>query len=226
MGRDHLQDERAQDDQVRVGMRRLLRAENGFTLTEVMVSIMVMIMVMFALYSIFDMSLRIYAFGNDKVEAVDNARIGLEKAAREIRAAHAVDKAAGRTHLFWNPSFPLAPPASATMPTASRITFGNDLNGNRVVDASEEITYRLSASGPPYKLERVAGGTASPVVDYVKAGGLKFTYLKKDGTALSASEMASASNEFLIAVVRIQLTINVDGREQTLTTDVQLRNRG
>ena len=59
--------------------RHLLRTEDGFSLTEMMVTVLVMIMVMFALYSIFDMGLRVFSFGNNNVEATESARLGLEK---------------------------------------------------------------------------------------------------------------------------------------------------
>ena len=47
-----------------------LREEGGFTLPELMVTMVMMLTVLFALYSIFDMSLRVFSFGSDKVEAV------------------------------------------------------------------------------------------------------------------------------------------------------------
>ena len=50
---------------------RLVREEGGFTLTEMMVTIVIMIVVLFALYSIFDMSIRVFSFGNDKIEAME-----------------------------------------------------------------------------------------------------------------------------------------------------------
>ena len=70
--------------------RRFFNEQGGFTLAEMLVTTMIMIVVMFGLYSIFDMSLRVYAFGNNKVEATQNARLGLEKMEREIRAAYQV----------------------------------------------------------------------------------------------------------------------------------------
>ena len=53
--------------------KRLLREESGFTLPEVLV--MLMLTVMFTLYSIFDTGIRVFSFGNDKTEAVENARL-------------------------------------------------------------------------------------------------------------------------------------------------------
>lgn len=220
---------------------RLPREQAGFTLPEMLVTILIMITVLFALYNIFDMSIRVFSFGNDKLETVENARLGLEKMSREIRAAYPPYKADGKTHLFWTAGGASAP----AMPTANQITFGNDLNGDRKVyppyrtDAAystgEEITYRLSGT----TLERVVGNVdaggaytaqVSPVVEFVQPGGLEFTYLKSDGTALTSAELADPANEPLIATVRIELAIEIDRgalgtRTQILTTDVALRNR-
>jgi prepilin-type N-terminal cleavage/methylation domain-containing protein len=184
---------------------RLLRDESGFTLPEVLVTAMVMTMVMFALYSVFDMSLRVFSFGNDKTEAVENARLGLEKMAREIKAAYPYDKAGGDTTVL------------ATR-TESQITFGNDLNGNREVDPDEVITYRRGSD--PTILVREKNGSSEPVIEYVD--GLSFQYLNRFD--------ASTSIESEVAIVRINLTIRVDRgvgapATQTLTTDVALRNR-
>ena len=199
---------------------RLLREEQGFTLAEVMVTTMIMIMVLFALYSIFDMGLRVFSFGNDKVEAVENARLGMEKMEREIRAAYPYDKTDTSTtndYLF---------PAGGF--TSSSITFGNDLNGNYRVDSgTEQITYSLSG-GSPARLLR----NGEPVVEYVQdtnAGDgetnpLTFTYTDASG--------ATTTNETDIRIVRIEIEVAVDRGiqdgpvSQTLTTDVALRNRG
>jgi hypothetical protein len=183
-----------------------LREEGGFTYPEVLVATMLMVAVLFALYSIFDMSIRVFSVGNAKVEAAENARLGLEKMEREIRAAYPYDKANGNTTVL------------ATW-TANQITFGNDLNGNHVVDSGEVIAYRRNASDPTI-LEREKGGTPQPVIDYVD--GLSFQYLNRFG--------ASALSEGEIAIVRINLAIRVDRSAggpatQTLTTDVALRNR-
>lgn len=186
---------------------RMLRDQSGFSLPEVMVTIMLMLTVMFALYSIFDMSLRVFSFGNDKTEATENARLGLERMEREIRAAYPQDKTVDppNTTLFstW---------------TAGQITFGNDLNGNRKVDSDEFITYRRGAD--PTTLQREKGGNSQAMVEFVD--GLSFEYLDRYG--------APATSEDKIFMVRITLAVKVDRglggpTTQTLTTDVALRNR-
>ena len=72
--------------------KRVVGEEAGFSLTEVLVTMMIMLIVLFALYSIFDMGIRVFSFGNDKIEATEQARLGMEKMTREIRAAYPVDK--------------------------------------------------------------------------------------------------------------------------------------
>lgn len=231
---------------------RIVREEQGFTLTELMVTIMIMITVMFALYSIFDMSIRVFSFGNDKVEATENARLGLEKIEREVRAAYPADKINGREHVFFSRSDPTV----ATLPAQRSITFGNDLaqgasppnrrivdRNTAAVDPREVISYELrhqdGGSCPSVgtdgvcRLQRIitsAGGATvvSPVVDNVVPNGLTFTYFRGRPDAVNPGnlEPAVAADGTDIGVVRIRLDVNVDGRTQTLTTDVDLRNRG
>ena len=207
---------------------QLLRDEGGFTLAEVMVTIMMMIVVMFALYSIFDMSLRVFSFGNDKTEAVENARLGLEKMEREIRAAYPQDKAAGNTTLF-------------TSWTANSITFGNDLDGNRKIEClssgtppCETISYSVyqPSGGSTYALGRAStyDGIRQPVVEFINYvnstnTGLKFRYFQRDGV----TEILPGGDESKIALVKIELRVKAQrGAQpgtQILTTDVALRNR-
>jgi hypothetical protein len=208
-----------------------LREEGGFTLPEVLVAMTMMILVLFALYSIFDMSIRVFNFGNDKVEAVENARLGLEKMEREIRAAYPYDKPAGQDHLLWSPGYP----ATGAIPPSDRISFGNDLDGDRRIEcppppapssACETISYDVyrPGGGPTEALGRTksSGGARQSVVDHVEdvdgdGEALTFEYLDRFGNP--------ATSEADVALVRIELEIGVNGRTQTLTTLVALRNR-
>ncbi len=187
-----------------------------------------MIVVSFALYSIFDMSIRVFSFGNDKTEAVENARLGLEKMEREIRAAYPQDKTATPVN---NTLF--------TSWTANSVTFGNDLDGNWKIECvsggpCETISYGVyqPAGSSTYALGRsnTYGGMLQPVsefVDYTGATdtGLEFRYFAKDGT-----EIFPGGDESKIVMVNIELRIKVErGTQpgtQTLATEVALRNRG
>lgn len=214
----------------------LLRDERGFTLVEMLVTMMIMVLVLFALYSIFDMSIRVFSYGNDKVEAVENARLGLERMEREVRAAYPVDRIAGQEHVFFAPGFSATP----ARPGAQTITFGNDLSSpgippNRRVDPGEEITYELRETQNLNNLCPTTGtrgvcslvrrqgatGTFQPIVDYVVPNGLAFEYLRSN---LAPTDPSGTGTD--IGVVRVTLRVSKDGRAQTLTTDVDLRNRG
>jgi len=199
---------------------RRLEDQGGYTLPEMMVTVVVMVTVLFSLYAVFDASIRVFALGNDRVEAVENARLGLERMARELRAAYPYDKAAGQAQLFWSPTSP----GSITMPTQSAVTFGNDANGNRKVDANEQVTYGLGAGSPAVLLRN-----GEPVVGSVRdtdgdGRALTFEYVTASG--------AVATSEADVARVRVTLEVGVGGAadgdpvEQVLTTEVALRNRG
>jgi prepilin-type N-terminal cleavage/methylation domain-containing protein len=220
---------------------RFLREERGFSLTEMMVTILIMIVVFFALHSIFDMSVKVFSYGNSTTEAVENARAGLEKMEREIRQANG-DAIILETR------------------TPTEIRFGNDLDGNGVIQCPdpddptqcEKIGYQVyetPAGSGNYALGRDNSSTGTtntvanlqPVsepVDYVDAAntGLSFEYFGKDcgdedPDDPDQEECDAADPDDQIERVRIELRISVESAapqdaRQTLTTDVTLRNRG
>lgn len=183
------------------------RGEGGFTLPEVLVTILTMMLVFFALHSIFDMGMRVFSFGNDRVEAVQTARIGLERMEREVRAAYPYNKGEGNDELF--PDY-IANPSDS-------ITFGNDSGdgGDReIVVASEEIHYAVNGD----ILERNGQSVVESVED------LTFEYM----TACEANGGGGCppiASEGDIEVVRMTILVRVDEGEQELTTTVALRNR-
>jgi hypothetical protein len=58
------------------------------------------------------------------------------------------------------------------------------------------------------------------VVEYVRPDGLTLTYFRPDGSAVNP-----ANNGRDVGIVRIKLEIKKKDSAQTLTTDVDLRNR-
>jgi prepilin-type N-terminal cleavage/methylation domain-containing protein len=228
---------------------RLLKGERGFTLSEMMVTIIIMMMVFFALYSVFDMSVRVFSFGSNKVEAIESARLGLERMEREIRAAYPVDADDPDPALFFSANGSTSNPPAMGDPQAApwpyQITFGNESGGEGDGDGTidcpdaddcEYITYKLTGddelSGDecnvsPCDLRRVntddSTDLGNPVVENaIVPGGLDFAYLKSDGT--------TATTEGQIAKVRVSLVITVspgtqNAATQRLTTEIDLRNR-
>jgi competence protein ComGC len=193
---------------------RFLRDERGFTLSEMLVTIVIFIATLFALYSLLDMSVKVFMFGNNKAEAMENARQGLEKMEREIRQAYAFNRGADPpdTHLL-------------DAMEDNEIEFGNDLDGDGIIECPIinedcEIIGYILPEGTSTLMRTRGGGDPQPVIEHVD--DVAFTYFKADGT--------TATNEPDVALVRIDVGITVDpgtNREarQELTTEVDLRNR-
>ena len=200
-------------------MRRRFLREEGFTLVEVLVAMLMTGAVLLALYAMFDASVRVFGAGRDRAEAVQGARLGLARMEREIRAAYPQDKANGNRTLL--PEF-----------TEERLTFGNDLNGNRrtlnpstgASEAGEKISYTLDEGGDPLRNGSRLVESAKDVDGDGRA--LTFEYLDTNGDPLVGGD------EVDIALVRIELEISIkktgggEPADQTFTTAVALRNRG
>ena len=197
------------------------KVETGFTLVEVLVSAMMMFGVLFALYAIFDVSVRAFGYGGDRLEAIGNARLALGRMEREIRAAYPYDLTSDppRRYLFLDPTDPTRP----GVPSATRIAFGNETGGDRSIEGSEVIGYYLSG----HDLKRSKGGSAQTLVDSIPSDGLRFTPCRSPDDCPPALAM---TDEAEIRLLRIELAVEVrrrgqDPARQTLATDVYLRNR-
>jgi type II secretory pathway component PulJ len=206
---------------VSLARRSFWRDETGFTLVEVLVSAMMMFGVLFALYAIFDVSVRAFGYGGDRLETVGNARLALGRMEREIRAAYPYDLTSdpSRRYLFLDPANPTTP----AVPTSTRIAFGNETGGDRKIGATEVIGYYLSG----HDLKRSKGGSAQTLVDSVPADGLRFTPCR---SADDCPPALAITDEAEIRLLRIELAVEVrrrgqDPTRQTLATDVYLRNR-
>jgi len=201
---------------------RFLKDERGFTLTEMLVTIMIMTVVLIALFNIFDMSITIFDYGNRKVEAAQNARDGLEKMEREIRQAYPIDTATGQMFYTWTPT---------------QIRFGNDLDGNGVIACPntssptkcEKIGYQIN--GNILGRDNTSTGATNtvanlrPVAERVQSLALK--YYDSTGNEV----VPGVGDEADIDRVSVSLNISVakglanPATQETLTTVIDLRNR-
>jgi len=202
----------------RVGRRN---EEAGFTLVEVLVAATMMFAVLFALYAVFDVSVRAFGYGGDRVEAVGNARLAMDRMEREIRAAYPYDQTTEppRRYLFLDPLNPTEP----AVPTATRIAFGNETTGDRKIGSSEVIGYYVSG----HDLKRSKGGSVQTLLDSVATDGLQFTPCR---SVVDCPPAVAVTDEAEINLLRIELVVEVERRgedpaRQRLATDVYLRNR-
>jgi prepilin-type N-terminal cleavage/methylation domain-containing protein len=207
---------------------RLLKDESGFTLTEILVTTIMMVIVLSALYSLMDMSLRAFTYGNNKVEAVETSRVALEKMEREIRQAYPYQRP-DDMHLF-------------DQRTANEIRFGNDLDGNRVIQCPnisvpakcEKIGYRLN--GTTLGRDNTSTGATNttlnlqPVAHNVQS--LTFTYYNQSGDVVApgGTEVTDPTAPNYIDRVQVTLVVSVgqgvgNPATQTLTSTIDLRNR-
>jgi type II secretory pathway component PulJ len=197
------------------------KEDAGFTLVEMLVAATMMFAVLFALYGIFDVSVRAFGYGGDRVEAVGNARLALDRMEREIRAAYPYDLTSDppKRYLFLNPLDPTRP----AVPTTTRIAFGNETGGDRRINATEVVGYYLSGND----LKRSKGGSVQTLMESVATDGLRFTLCR---SANDCPPALAITDEAEIRLVRIELTVEVersgeDPARQKLATDVYLRNR-
>ncbi len=212
---------------------RLLKDERGFTLPEMLITITIMGVVFSALFSVFDMSLTIFSYGNNKVEAAENARVGLEKMEREIRQAHAINTATGQMFDTWTPT---------------QIRFGNDLDGNGVI-ACPNTSSPTKCEKIGYQVYENPGGSGNftlgrdntstgpvntppnlrPVAERVQS--LAFTYYDSTGDEVVPGGDPDGDTEVDIDRVLVSLNISVSqglgnpATQETLTTVIDLRNR-
>jgi competence protein ComGC len=241
---------------VRNAAGKLLREEGGFTLSEMMVVTMMLTIVLFALYSVFDMSIRVFSFGNDKVEATENARAGLERMVREVRSAYPYDKVTDpdnpKDHVLFaswttrgSPGLPnpsCGPPgAPATDPANVRrcIVFGNDRPSgspaapNWKVDADEVIQFALVGPGPGGRCPATGDEGVCTLVRTQGNGAAQpmVESVMPNGLAFTFFRAdrspATAADGTDAKIVNIRLRVKVGDRaEQTLVTDVELKGRG
>jgi prepilin-type N-terminal cleavage/methylation domain-containing protein len=214
---------------------RFLKDERGFTLPEMLVTTLITVFVLLGLAGIFDMSLKVFSYGTNKVEAIESARVAMEKMEREIRQASAYNKDDATnpdTHLFdrW---------------TSSEIRFGNDRDGNGVIACPnstgrcEKIGYRRFpdlVSGTTLGRDNTSTGATNsvanlrPVAQNVQS--LAFSYYDATGNEYipGVDEVPGVDDEACIDRVLVSLGISVDqglGQPgtQTLTSLIDLRNR-
>jgi len=188
----------------------LTRGGRGITLdavslADLLTSLAILALVLSGALTMLHHGQRTYAVGAARVEAQQNARIAVDRLAREIRQAGHGDSAAG---------FP-----AISVAERSRIVLHLDLDSDGdVADRGETVTWRLAAS----VLRRDAGGGAQPIIDGVR----DFTLAYRDERGAPTAEPAAVRS------VRISLTAGADGAPgaarllaTTVVTEVRLRNR-
>ncbi len=173
----------------------------GVALPELLVALAVVGMVLAALTGLLQQGEQAYRVGTGRLEAQQNARVAVERLARELRGA-GFDPTGARFSALVNP-------------TPTGFTIQNDLNGDGVIAGNRErITYSLTGG----TLRRNAGGGAQPVIEGVES--LTFGYLD------DAGDLAGTPDEIRTVLITIATGANAAGPAgASMTTQVRLRNR-
>jgi prepilin-type N-terminal cleavage/methylation domain-containing protein len=203
------------------GLRRLLgltARRGGFSLVELMVAMAISLVVLGAMYSIFIGQNKTFSNQESFVEMQQSTRAAMDMMAREIGMA-------GYDPVRVNFDSNTANNFSGVTVNASQLQIKADLNGDGVIDASNEETIVYAYDATNKRITRTIGGDTQPFAENMEPFTL--AYLDGDGNVT-----ATPAN-----VRRIRITItgrtarpdpnyaaNGGYRTYTLTSIVAPRN--
>lgn len=208
--------------------------QKGFTLVELLVSILLTSIIMGAIYSVYRVQTHSAKAQENRLEAQEYARAVLDMMVREIRNVGYLPVGACATT-----------PANTNGIIAAesqRFQFVYDSNAaNGCGDADENIEYRFDTTNCPAGFGNIMRKTTVPASDQpltdcnvpTGAANLSFTYYPKDSTTAYATPVASAN---LGSIKRISISLTVRSKnpdaefggqlDATMTSNADLRNRG
>ncbi len=169
--------------------------QKGFTLAELLVGLAVLGLALASLATLHESGLRAYVYGSNRVEVQQNARVALERMAREIREAQAL-----------------------TNQTATQLTIQTDWNGNGIIGEAiavavdgvlrgEQVTYRLSGGalerqepGVDATFRTVIGGVEQLTLTYPTAKTVSITIRTRTEENAPAGGLADTKSQVTTTV--------------------------
>ena len=195
--------------------------QRGFTLVELLVSMLLTFIVMGAIYSVFRVQTHTVKAQENRMEAQEYARAVLDLMVREIRNAGYAPTGATC--------------AGVVVANAQTLQFRLDANGNgNCSDADEDITYAFDTTGCTGGLGNITrNGSGNPLTDCNVTSDLDLRYFKQDGSELARPVAAGD----LPNIQRVLITLNVQSKypdaefgggqlNATMVSNADLRNRG
>jgi prepilin-type N-terminal cleavage/methylation domain-containing protein len=201
--------------------------QEGFTLTELLVALVVSLLTTSALITFFSFQTTSLRVQNARRAAQVTVRGALNFMVRELE------------HIGRDPGLTLFTTANPALQAAAahslhyRANLSTDWADTDDTDTWEDITFQYDASTRAVEITR--GDTTYALTDsgerqksYVPSGGLVFTYFKTDGTAVPPG--SGATDRAKIRRINVSITVRgvpPDGYpepEVTLSQDVILRN--
>ena len=184
--------------------RRRAVAADGYTLSEMLVVLVILVIVLGALTTLFVSASRAQLDMSRRVEAQHNARLALDKLRREIHCASSVRDMNG------------AVLATGSFYSGLRITLGSycpTAGGSSVT-----ITWCTTTTSGVSKLYRVVGAAASC------SGGVKTAEFLVKPTGQDFFSLVPPAGAGERTAIRVNLPVVVNGPRYTLTDDIALRN--
>ena len=204
----------------------------GFTLVELLVSMVLSLTVMGAVYSFYRVQARTLKVQENRQEAMEYARGVLDLMAREIRnAGYNPTKGTSGTNCAGTPTAGTPGVVTATS-TLFKFTYDSTGDGN-CNGTDEEITYEYQSPGPQNctsngDIVRTANGTSEAITD-CNVTAFSYTYYAKDSsTAMSPIVVAN--------IQRLKLSVTIQSKNpdaefsgqltSAVYSNIQLRNVG
>jgi len=175
---------------MKYGGRCLRSGEEGFTMVELLVSILVSMIVLAAISAAFVLQNKSYAKQEQVVDVHENARAALQLMTKELLMAG------------YDPSGNAN--AGIVVADADTVRFTMDLDGSEdVTGSSEDIAYALDTTDNQVTREAPPGSGEQPIGESIQA--LSFSYFDNDDNELTGVPL-NASDRAKVTRVSVQLT--------------------
>ena len=179
---------------------RIISKEDGFSLVELLIYMLMFTVVMGALYSVFTGNTKSYSSQENKMEMVQDLRAAMHLIVGDTRMAGLDPTGVGGIGFVNN--------ADDKYDTdGNSIHFTMDFDGDGAIDNSEDINYFLKNSGGVQQIVRRTGDGNEPVVAE-NITSLSFTYVFEDGDTGTPDESdGDTTNDFKdVRSVQIAMT--------------------
>jgi type IV pilus assembly protein PilW len=191
----------------------MMRRDDGFTLVEVLIAILISSFVIYAIYSVYDTQQRSYVIQEEVAQMQQNVRAGMHFISRDIRSAG------------YDPTGDAG--AGIVVANADTINMTMDLTEDgdvTDVTANEDITYALA--GTNLTRDRNDGSGAVTIAENIDA--LDFVYLDGSSPPVVLNPGGGnvpAGNLTLIETIEVTMVVHSDRKDWNYTNDEVYTNQ-